>query len=45
MCFSFCISRSQIFKRKNVTLKKKHVLLAKLKEEFQENFKGELDKQ
>ena len=47
MCFSFCIyiSRSQIFKRKNVTLKKKHVLLPKLKEEFQENFKGELDKQ
>ena len=45
MRFSFCIDilTSQIFKRKNVTPITEQVLLAKLKEECQENFNGELE--
>ena len=45
MCFSCCINifSKNDFKRKNVTPVKKLVLLAKLKEECQENFDGELE--
>ena len=45
MCFSFCVDvfNKNDFKRKNVTPIKKLVLLAKLKEERQENFDGELE--
>ena len=44
MSFSFCIDvfSKNDYKRKYVAHKCEHVLLAKLKEEFQENFDGEL---
>ena len=43
MCFSFCIDifSKNGYKRKNVT--PEHVLLAKLEEECQEKFDGEVE--
>ena len=45
MCCSFCIDvfSKNDYKRKNVTPIKIDVLLAKVKEECQENFDGELE--
>ena len=45
MCPSFCIDifSKNDYKRKNVTPKKEHLHLAKLKKECQENFDGELE--
>ena len=45
MCFSFRIDilSKNDYKRKNVTPIKEHMLLAKLKEELQENFNVELE--